>query len=186
VCGRSHSVLRSCGSAPPTLLGSCSSSRCFHGVACPFTNLAFQAAKPLPESYPAELKTVCDHLRKERLDRGLLQREVAEALSVRLPTYQAWEQGHEPTVRHWPAIIAWLGYYPFPEPVTPAEKLVAYRREHGLSQAELAEKLGVDGGSITRWERDGVVQKMRDRRAVAELLEWTATEQALRWRFRDR
>jgi transcriptional regulator with XRE-family HTH domain len=113
------------------------------------------------------LRTVGDYLRKQRLDRGLLQREVAEALAVRLPTYQAWEHGHEPTVRHWPAIIAWLGYYPCPEPITLAEKLVAYRRRHGLSQAELAAKLGVDGGSITRWERGGKVRKLRDRRVVA-------------------
>ena len=89
---------------------------------------------------------------------------------MRLPTSQAWERSHEPATRRWPAILTWLGYRLFPEPVTLDEELVACWREHGLSQAELAAKLGVDGGSSTRWERGGDIRKQWDRRVVAELL----------------
>jgi len=101
----------------------------------------------------------------------MLQREVAEQLGVKLPTYQSWEAGHEPTVCFWPMIIAWLGYFPGPEPITRAAKLIAYRRRSGLSQSVLAKQLGVDPGSLRRWERGCAIRKQSDQEAVATLLD---------------
>lgn len=46
-----------------------------------------------------------------------------------------------------------LGYNPLPEPKTLAERLVQHRRVLGMSQTELASKLGVDPGTLARWER---------------------------------
>ena len=36
------------------------------------------------------------------------QREVAEALGIKLPTYQSWEQGRKPTIRLWSRVIDWI------------------------------------------------------------------------------
>jgi hypothetical protein len=53
-----------------------------------------------------------------------------------------WERGKtEPEFRHLPAIIAFLGYDPRPEPVTLPERLVWYREGKGWSRAQLAEAL---------------------------------------------
>ena len=116
------------------------------------------------------MRTTEDHLRVCRIDRGLLQREAAALLNVKLSTYQSWEQGREPGVRFWPSITAWLGYYPAPKPVTLAERLLAYRRLHGMTQEELAERLGVNAGTVRRWEQGGEVRKKWIRSSLATLI----------------
>jgi hypothetical protein len=60
-------------------------------VPLPFSHLAFSARKPLPAAYPRGLSTLGDHLRKRRLDLGLLQREVADKLGVDEMTTCNWE-----------------------------------------------------------------------------------------------
>ena len=57
-------------------------------------------------------------------------------------------------MKHWPAIIEFLGYDPSPEPNTIGERLLAYRRRHGLSRKELAGQLGADEATLWRWEVD--------------------------------
>jgi len=42
-----------------------------------------------------------------------------------------------------PAVIAFLGYDPHPDPKTLGETLRAYRRALGLTQQELAKQLGI-------------------------------------------
>ena len=128
--------------------------------------MRIKAAKPASDAEPAERCNVGAHLRAERRNRDLYQRDVAMALRVKLPTYQAWEGGAEPTVRFWPAIVEWLGFYPEPDPFTFAERLVAYRRSQGLTQTTLAKQLGVDPGSVRRWEQGGKVRKTRDRESL--------------------
>ena len=53
-----------------------------------------------------------DHLRKRRLDLGLLQREVAEQIGVDAMTICNWEkQRTVPEIRCMPRIIEFLGYW---------------------------------------------------------------------------
>ena len=52
-----------------------------------------------------------------------------------------------------PDIIKFLGYDPLPQANTVAEKLVRQRTSLGLSQKESAERLGVDPGTLAKWER---------------------------------
>ena len=47
-----------------------------------------------------------------------------------------------------PRIIKFLGYDPFPEPRTLGGRLLATRRRLGLSQEEMAQKVGVDEGVV--------------------------------------
>ena len=61
-----------------------------------------------------------------------------------------------PRIQHLPRIRAFLGYVPAAysgaaeEAVAP---LLAYRRALGLSQRDLARQLGVDPGTVSRWEK---------------------------------
>ena len=64
-------------------------------VALPFCHVRLTARKPSPAAYPKEMKTLGDHLRKRRLDLGLLQREVADRLGVTKDTIHNWESNHK-------------------------------------------------------------------------------------------
>jgi len=52
-----------------------------------------------------------------------------------------------------PGIIRFLGYNPLPSGNDWAERLVVSRTILGLSQMESAVRLGVDTGTLGRWER---------------------------------
>ena len=116
----------------------------------------------LPQSYstgsviriPTEPRTVGDHIRKRRLGLKQLQKDVAEQLGVDKTSVFNWEaNASSPEVRYMPAIIAFLGYNALPVANTLAEQLVRQRTSLGLSQKESAERLGVDPGTLAKWER---------------------------------
>ena len=80
--------------------------------------------------------------------------QVAFQLAANPWTYLLWEQDRtKPLPRYYPAIFRFLGYDPFPEPATFAERIAAKRRELGLSIEQAAKLTGVDEGTFGRWER---------------------------------
>ncbi|HEX4962475.1 MAG TPA: helix-turn-helix transcriptional regulator [Thermoanaerobaculia bacterium] len=116
--------------------------------------------KPRP-GYPEEPQTLGEHLKKRRLDLGLRQKDAAREVGANFKTYENWERGrYEPEVRFLPAVIAFLGYDP--APVGPAlplgERIRAARRRQGLTQEELAYRLGIDPSTVAAWET-GTVRK---------------------------
>ena len=130
-----------------------------------FCELTLTAPKPLPAGYPKTLTTIGDHLRKRRLDLGLTQLEVAPQLGVTEKTVNTWEvHGQQPEIRYLPKIIAFLGYDPLPPAQTLAEQIIRHRKMLGLSREELARRLGVDPGTLWRWEAE--IRKPRGRFAV--------------------
>jgi len=109
---------------------------------------------PPPRGYPLSLATLGDHLRKVRLDRGLLQEEVARELGVSLGTVVNWEQNHtEVATRFLPRVVAFLGFDPRPADELFGERIRALREGLGLSQVVLAKKLGVNASTVVAWER---------------------------------
>ena len=124
--------------------------------ALPFCHIRLRAHRPLPSAYPQVLYTLGDHLRKKRLDLKLLQKEVALILGVEEATIWNWENNRSsPQLHYIPRIVEFLGYMPFePPPRTPGERIVKYRRLSGITQKELAHRLGVDPSTLARWERD--------------------------------
>jgi site-specific DNA recombinase len=116
----------------------------------------------LPQSYgtgrvvriPVAPQTVGDHLRKRRLGLKMLQKDVAEQLGVDKTSVFNWEANTSiPEIRYMPAIIRFLGYNPLPAANTLAEQLVRRRTSLGLSQKQAAREVGVDPGTLARWER---------------------------------
>ncbi len=69
-----------------------------------------------------------------------------------------------------PGIIRFLGYAPFPTGETLPEQLRLYRRTQGLSQKELAGRLGVDESTVARWEKGRVQPNKASSQAVGSLL----------------
>jgi transcriptional regulator with XRE-family HTH domain len=85
--------------------------------ALPFCSLKLKSTKPISDQYPKEINTLGDHIRKRRLDLGLLQREVAEKIGVTKATIYHWErQRTQPEIRFIARIIEFLGYDPIPQP----------------------------------------------------------------------
>jgi len=119
----------------------------------PFCHAELRAPKPKPERYPKEINTLGDHIRKRRLDLGLLQKQVADQIGVYMATISGWEgNATPPAIRYIPAIIQFLGYDPLPPTSTLPERLVIARRGLGLSQLKMAERLGVDETTLQGWE----------------------------------
>ena len=120
-------------------------------------------ALALPQAYgstglviriPTQPETVGDHIRKRRLGLKMLQRETAERLEVTESSLWNWEaNSSHPELRYMPAIIQFLGYNPLPEATDLGGRLVRRRISLGLSQKEAAKRLGVDPGTLARWER---------------------------------
>jgi transcriptional regulator with XRE-family HTH domain len=105
---------------------------------------------------PTQPQTIGDHIRRRRLGLKLLQREAAEQIGVCEPSIFNWESNRgTPEIRFMPAIIRFLDYNPLPEATTVAEQLVRHRTALGLSRNKAAKELGVDAGTLARWERGG-------------------------------
>jgi len=120
----------------------------------PFCDVRLRGPRPLPRFYRQVIATIGDHLRKRRLDLGLFPREVADRLGADPCSVTNWELGRtNPALRFLPGIIGFLGYAPWTDGASVVERLLAFRRERGLSQAALARLLGVDPCTLSRWVR---------------------------------
>jgi transcriptional regulator with XRE-family HTH domain len=93
--------------------------------------------------------------------------------SVREETLAAWERGQaQPSPRHYGALVALLGYDPAPTKAGLPARLNAARRRLGLTQAELAARLGLDEGTVADLERGA----RRVSRRVREMIERFVTD----------
>jgi len=109
--------------------------------------------RPLP--YQRVPRTLGDHLRRRWYQLGLRQADVAARIGASVNNLIDWEANrHAPAVWFVPRIIAFLDYDPHPVPRTIGERIVAARRSRGLSRKRLAKLLGVDEGTLKRWEED--------------------------------
>lgn len=117
----------------------------------PFASLRLEAPRPpvLPRGYPLAPNTFGRHLRRRRLDLGLTQRTLARRLGVREETVHLWERDRtRPLARHFGCLVRFLGFDPESPGLSMAERLRAARRRTGLTQAELAHRLGLDEGTV--------------------------------------
>ena len=107
--------------------------------------------KPEKPCYPKELIALGDHIRQKRLGLRLEQKDVAKIIQVSENTVWNWEAKRtEPIIRHYPAIMEFLGYCPWEHLQTWGERLNRYRIHQGLSLEQFAHELGVDPGTLAR------------------------------------
>ncbi|MEO7213277.1 helix-turn-helix transcriptional regulator [Mucilaginibacter sp.] len=129
--------------------------------------------KPNIPQYAATPCTLGEHIRKARIERGLLQREISALLKVSEDSVTGWENGRsEPQVKHYPRILEFLRYYPFVhETESLAGKLRQIRFCRGLSVKQCARRLAVSEAAVQRWECDTVISNPAYRRLIHS--EWT-------------
>ncbi|MBI1805494.1 MAG: helix-turn-helix transcriptional regulator [Ignavibacteria bacterium] len=121
----------------------------------PCCYLTLRARKPRNKAYPINLKTLGDHIRKRRLDLGPHQKDVAALVNTATSTITNWEKGRAtPRLYLLPKVVEFLSYFPFESNATTiGEKIKQYRIQNGLSFRKLAKELGIDPGTLARWER---------------------------------
>lgn len=125
-----------------------------------------------PGGYPKSLNQIGDHIRARRLDLGLRHRDVADQLGVHAASVRNWEMGRtEPALDLLRGVIEFLNYDPRAKPATVGERIRIWRTARGLSQGEIARRLGVDPGTLGRWERGEREPMGRWELLVAGLLE---------------
>jgi len=108
----------------------------------------------MPYGYPEYPATVGQHIRKKRMDVALSQVGLARKWGVNIQTIRNWEVGrHDPAYRFMPRVMTFLGYDPCPSDSSHASWLKAYRRAHGLTQRQMAKRLGVDQSTVEDWEK---------------------------------
>ena len=94
------------------------------------------------------------------MDRGLWQEHVAAELGVSVSTICNWEGNHTGVAtRFLPKVVAFLGYDPREESGQLSDRIRMQRERQGLSQAALAERLGLNVSTVVAWER-GRVRKL--------------------------
>lgn len=117
----------------------------------PKYTLILPRLKELPKGYILSPETIGEHIRKRRLDLGLLQIEVAKIIGVTESTVWNWEHGTEPELKHMPKVIEFLGYTPFECPEDPVGKLRYFKLVNGLSYERLGNLMGRDPEQLTDW-----------------------------------
>lgn len=112
---------------------------------------------------------------------SLTQEEAAERLGVNAWAVHNWEVGaRKPAIQFIPALVVFLGYDPEPADTgTLAGRLVAKRRELGLSQREAARALGIDPDTWAGWELGARIAREAHKRAVEWFLESPGTASQL-------
>lgn len=113
--------------------------------------LALSRPPELPKGYPIHVKAIGEHIRKRRLDLGLLQIELANMIGVTETTVWNWEHGTEPELIHMPAVLEFLGYVPWEVPADPIGKLEHFKKIKGLSYERLGALMGRDPEQLTDW-----------------------------------
>jgi len=91
-------------------------------------------------------------------------------LGVRPATVGRWERDQRrPAIKLMPGVLTLLGPGSCATPKPLPERLLSARQLLGLTQLALAEKLGVDRGTVGDWER-GVRIPAEERLAAVEAL----------------
>ena len=136
------------------------------------------ASRSLPPTYPRELRTIGDHLRKKRLDLDLLQRDVARILDVTVDSICNWERSRSsPRLYLIPGIVKFLGY--MPDQSTNANlglRIRLIRHSLGMRQDFLARQLGVDPSTLGRWERGKGQPQAKHLKKVNEFLKTASVD----------
>lgn len=129
-------------------------------------------SKPMNSAYPKSIKSLGDHLRAKRIEKGLLQADVAYILEVSVETITNWENNLSfPKIKYSAKISQFLGYNPFTfKSKTLGDKIKIYRHRHGLSHKCMGSLLGVNASTIGSWENNEHIPQKEFQKKLNKIL----------------
>ena len=117
-----------------------------------------------------------DELKRRRIHAGLTQEAAAELLGVSRWTYRHWEGGqHAPLAQRLPGIAEMLDC-DVVDLVSMPTTLAEYRTVAGLTQADVAARLGVSRHTVAAWEQGHMPIAAKHHEALAAALGLSANE----------
>src|SRR5262249_45186519 len=132
----------------------------------PICRLTLKARIPCP-GCPTAPRTLGEHLRKARLDRGLRQKDVAREIGCDPGTLVSWEKGRaEPVAPFLPRLLTFIGHDPRLAPAAIGGRIRAAREAEGISLRELACQLGLKPCTLAAWETGALTRPRAHIRAV--------------------
>ncbi|HZM70449.1 MAG TPA: helix-turn-helix domain-containing protein, partial [Candidatus Cryosericum sp.] len=91
-------------------------------------------------------------LRAARRAHGLSIQDLAQRFQVDPTTISRWEHGQStPFARFVPGILELVDEVQVPDCAPLGNRIRAYRRRHGLTQQDLADRLGIHQGALSDW-----------------------------------
>ena len=128
---------------------------------------------PKSKQIPQILETIGDHIKKRRIDLGLVQKDLAERFGTSEDSVSNWEKSERtPSFQFAPAIINFLGYNPFPfETHTLGGRIKYYRLLNGINSRELAKRLKVDKSTLFAWETNRTGPSPKSLKFLTKLIE---------------
>lgn len=115
--------------------------------------LDLRTQRPLNSAYPKEIRTLGDHIRKKRIDLGLLQRDIARMLGVSKAVVWQWETNYTSVQTYLiPRVVEFLGYTPWGAPMNFGQWFQMVRRTLGLSRKRLGRYQHIDESTLWRLE----------------------------------
>jgi len=102
-----------------------------------------------------------EHILKVRIERGLLQRDVARLIGTNDHNIGTWETGRAmPIYASVPSILKFLGYDPYPEPKSAGDHIFLYRVRNGLSAKAFCKLARIDFRTLYAFEDDKPTDKL--------------------------
>ena len=94
-------------------------------------------------------------------------------LGVSPETVYNWEHHlSTPALPQIPKVIKFLGYDPYPKKEGLGGRITKARQTLGMTQVELARRLGVDPGTLGKWERGEKKPTKEDTKKMSEILNY--------------
>jgi transcriptional regulator with XRE-family HTH domain len=120
----------------------------------PFYNIELKALKPLPDRCLADFPSLGELIRVARIEKGLLQTEVAELFEVSVCTIINWENMNSlPRQQYIPRIIPFISDLKESSTILNIGKTLKSHRDYeGLTQNQMAKKLDISTSTYRRIE----------------------------------
>ncbi|MBS1734395.1 MAG: transcriptional regulator [Bacteroidetes bacterium] len=142
-------------------------------LAIPFSEL--HNIVPIPDNrpFPASLEIIGNHIKKARLERGILIKDVITFIGIDRETLRNWERdATDPHVKYYPAIERFLGYAPWNSKAeTLSEKIKMYRYRNGLTLEQFGNLLGVRECMVWEWESNNRMPYKKTKDRILSLLD---------------
>lgn len=134
---------------------------------CLIINIVFKCERPnlLKNFVPV---TIGDYIRQKRLKCGLSLKELSSRWAISTDQLFHWERGRNVQPWFFPMIFEFLEFKPLHiDTLSPTKRLIAFKTLSGITDKQLAKKLGLTTIDITNFEYGKSISKESERKITS-------------------